>query len=274
MHQGLAIFLLFSIVHENRPFASIYPSFSAPHILVHLHHSLAPAWTEPAWTPCCSLVCVFRLSRAQTLTSPQRNNTPTITSLQHSQASEAMWNFFTTFRSNKNSNDDTPPRDSTIQIVRPHHISPSQGKDSFDSVETSNSKLRIPPPTKNTSFSAPDMELIYSTAQTNEKTKSREKRSSQCLTVAASRTSEKDFEWHDAEGFPTKKEIQLWQQMSLLQVLPLQLRDDASTTTSYRNAVAKDATTSSATPPIVMNVLGVARRRQNHHVSQLRMHLS
>ena len=117
-----------------------------------------------------------------------------------------MWKFLTTFRSNKNSNDDTPPRDHTNHIPPRHQISPSQDRDSFDSNDTSYSKLTIPPSTKNKCLSAPGMELIYSTAQTNEKPKSREKRSSQCLTLAASRTDKKDFEWHDKEGFPTKKQ--------------------------------------------------------------------
>jgi len=116
-----------------------------------------------------------------------------------------MWNFLTTFCSNRSSNDDTLPRYHTNQIPPRHQISPSQDRDSFDSEETNNSKLTIPPWTKTTSLSAPGMELIYNTAQTNEKPKSHKKRSSQCLTVAASRTNEKDFEWHDEEGFPLKK---------------------------------------------------------------------
>jgi len=97
------------------------------------------------------------------------------------------------------------------------------------------------------------MESIYNTAQTNKKPKSHKKRSSQHLTLAESRTDEKYFEWHDEEGFPTKK-IQLWPHSTLLWVLTLQLRDDASTTTSYQNTFAKDATTSSTTRPTVMSV--------------------
>jgi len=116
-----------------------------------------------------------------------------------------MWGFLNGFLSNKNSNNGTPPRDPTNPVPPHHQISPSQEKDSSDSDETHNSKLTIPPSTKDKCLFAPGIELIYSTAPTNKTPKSRGKRSSQCLPVASSRTVKKKFEWHDDEGFPTKK---------------------------------------------------------------------
>jgi len=119
-----------------------------------------------------------------------------------------MWGFLHAFRSNKNSNNGTPPRDPTDQVPQRHQISPSQEKDSsFDSDETHNSKLTIPPLTNDKCLFAPGMDSIYGTTPTNEKPKSRGRQSSQkpksCGT--RSRTVKKEFEWHDPEGFPTKE---------------------------------------------------------------------
>ena len=100
-----------------------------------------------------------------------------------------MWKLlFNPFRSNKTSSDGTPSRPPTDSGPTHHKITPGHDKDSFDSDNTHNSNLKRPPSTKNTSSSAPDMESIYNTAQTNKKPKSHKKRSSEHLTITDSST--------------------------------------------------------------------------------------
>jgi len=134
-----------------------------------------------------------------------------------------MWNYlFNPFRSKKTGNDGTPsrlPQDisaashssvvakpNPIQISPPHRANDNvHARQSFNSNDTHESKPKHPPSTKITFLLVPDMVSIYNTTQMNKKPKSRKKRSSERLTITASRTNTKTFEWHDKDGFPTQK---------------------------------------------------------------------
>jgi len=134
-----------------------------------------------------------------------------------------MWNYlFNPFGSKKTSDDVTPFRGTANSVDRlslppkPHPIEVSpphirndndHAKDSFDSDDTHDSELKHPPSTKKTSSSALDMVSIHNTTQKNKKPKSRKKRSSKRLTITASHTNNKTFEWHNPDGFPPTKTI-------------------------------------------------------------------
>jgi len=164
--------------------------------------------------------------KQQILTRPQNNTVANLTPLQHSrQQSKTMFRFFCLFGCKKINADGMPSSRNTNSPVAakscaiscssdsakppPIEISPSHVKndnvaarDSLDSASTDNSELNRPPCIEKPCQSAFGMEAICKTVTQNDtKPQSRNKRSSKLLTITASRTKTKTWEWHNLEGF-------------------------------------------------------------------------